>query len=149
MPLHDDSFDPAHPLALASMPLELPPPVQSIPLGSSWLAVVLADGAVVLQHRKAFIMGTGRVIDLNDLQGPNADFIQSRLEEYGNGRILIRTILLTPDGSVSADKKAISPGGIPSGESFVVFDNARESAAWYAQANKSNYEHSDSGSTFS
>jgi len=79
------------------------------PIGSGWVSVGCPDGSIILQyHRSVLEVPSGEVIDLTD---------KDRSNRLNADRLWVRTLKLSPDGTVSMDTHGISNAGIPSDES--------------------------------
>lgn len=111
-----------------------------VSLNEHWNAVLMEDGSVLLQHKKAYIWGSGQEVDMERVASDSNNLAFEKLQEIGLDRLLVRSLILSPDGSVSYDEMAISPAGIPK-EPFKGIPSAPEGAGWYMQNHQKTLEY--------
>jgi len=103
-----------------------------IPLGKYWVAIVMEDGSVLLQHLSSvFIGGTDLVVDLINPKSERDEDYVSQIEEDDPERIAIRTLFLKSDGAVFSDPDSISTVGILSDDVFEMITPSNVSAKKY------------------
>lgn len=100
-------------------------------LGEDWVAVLMSDGSILLQHLShVCVGGSGQMIDL--LNKPeHFESVRYHLQEMDADRVGVRTMLLQKDGSVVTDPDAISPSGLLSQEAYEAIPATRESSVRY------------------
>lgn len=102
-----------------------------IRLGRYWVAVVMPDGSLLLQHLSHVCLGgSGELIDLLR-SSAYFDSAHHYMKDMDAERIGVRTLLLSPDGSVVTDPDAISPSGLLSDEAYVAIPPTQQSSVRY------------------
>ena len=113
--------------------LPTPPPVFVLPLGLDWQAIIHTDGRVTLQHvGQAVMTATGQTVNLVALNHTDPA-IRRAVESLEEGRLVLRTVELFPDGTVMCDVDGMSVDGVLSPESFAMLNNTIMSGARYLQ----------------
>lgn len=106
-----------------------------ISLGPHWVAIVLPDGSVLMQHLSTVpLCGTDRVLNLVKMQ------IEQSLEladlgEIDPERFGVRTLLLSYDGSVLCDPDGISAKGELSTSAFTLLTPTLHACSLYFARN--------------
>ena len=104
-------------------------------LGPHWVAVVLPDGSVLMQHLSTVpVCGTDRVFDLVRMQ-IDQSLELADLTEIDPERFAVRTLLLSYDGSVLCDPDGISPKGELSEAAFTMLSPTIHASAKYFARN--------------
>lgn len=100
-------------------------------LGPHWVAIVQADGSIVLQNLSNVVVGgSSETLNLMDSSSLRSEVL-GLLEEYDPERFAVRTLCLMPDGSVQADPDSISPRGEITEEKYTVISPTIPSAFRY------------------
>lgn len=103
--------------------------VSVISLGGGWQAIVFSDGRVCLQYiSHVVVSGTGEDLDLNRVFDLEDEATKNAVLDRAKGKMLVRTVELNPDGSVSVEPNAISlDGQIDDSRSYAILPTVLQS----------------------
>lgn len=112
-----------------------PPVSQVMALGKHWVAIILADGSVLLQHHSQVpVCGTDKIYNLMEVTQEEAEHL-AELKEKDPERIAVRTVLMSYDGSVLCDPDGISPNGNLTPSAFTLIPPTIYSCSKYFSRN--------------
>ena len=108
-------------------------------LGGGWQALRFPDGRIVLQYiSHVVISGTGQDLDLNRLFDLADEATRNEILEKAQGKMLVRTLELHPDGSMLVEPNAISlDGQIDDSRSYAILPSVLSSLTAVMQKQES------------